>query len=325
MSDRARQRGVALVLALLVVALLTATILPFLYDGRVERSVAANLYTGLQAATLAASGVEVAEALLRQDAADDANPQAKKPHPYAYDGLDEIWARYNDLPLAVAGGVVSLAVADEGGKINLNNLVSPTGPPNEFWLQAVRRLLARREQDPALVEPLVDWLDRDSQPFGFGGAEESYYLGLTPPYRPADGPLATVAELRLVKGWTPEVVAAVTPFVTVARTPTPVNLNTAPAEVLAALADGMSEACVRALVETRQRTPLRTVTEVGQVPGCSGLDTQALGRPGTASVTSRLFSVVVTASFRDSRAVVRAILERQPGGRGVIRRYWRAE
>ncbi len=309
MTSRPRERGVALLLAILVVAVLTVIVLPFLYDGRVERAVAANLYTGLQASHLARSGVVFAEALLRDDT------QTSN----AYDGLDETWAKFNNVPIAAGGGTVAIVVEDETGKLNVNRLVGDNGEPDAQWRSFLDRLLVMRGQDPALVEPLIDWIDPDDRPTGFGGAEASYYLGLTPPYRPANRRLMTIAELRLVKGWEPKVVEAMAPFLTVYGGGQ-VNFNTAPREVLIAL--GLDERQADAVIEQRAKPngAFKNPADIRQVPGLSGPGSENLIRHAT--VKSDAFSVTATAGFRDSVSVVRAVLTR---GAGVERTYWRAE
>lgn len=312
MTRPRRQRGLALLLAVLVVAVLTLTVFPFLYEGRVERAVATNLYTTLQARHLAEGGVVIAEALLREDARVDAQGGGQPP----YDGLGETWARFNNVPIAAAGGAASMVIADEQGKLNLNRVMQNPTTPSAEWRSYLERLLAHLEIDggAALVDALVDWLDGDKQATGFGGAEESYYLGLTPPYPPADGPLATVAELGLVKGWTRETVEKVAPFVTVYGSGQ-LNPNTASREVLIAV--GL-ESQAEAVIAYREKTPFRVVNDLRNVPGVG-----ATNLPQIFNTRSQAFSATVTGSFRDSVAVVRAVLTR--GTTGLDRVYWRVE
>lgn len=307
---RRRNAGVALLLALLVVTVLAATVFPFLYDGRVERAVASNLYTGLQASRLATSGVVVAEALLKADAQDQEGRR--------FDAYSETWAQLNDLPVAAGGGNIAMRIVDESAKLNVNRLVGLNGQVDDAWSDILVRLLMLREQDEstarALVETLIDWIDPDERPTGFNGAEKSYYLGLTPPDEPDDRPLLTIGELRRIKGWEPKVVQAVAPYLTTYGGGR-VNFNTAPREVLVAL--GLDESQADALIAAREKAPLKTPADFRQaVPG--GAE-NVLNRGG---FTSTHFSVTATATFRDSTAVVRAVLERGPR---VERVYWRAE
>ncbi len=292
--------------------------MPFFYDSRIERAVATNLYTGLQASYLARSGVALAEVLLRADLqAENDNTQ-----PRGVDYAGDIWASVNSVPIGLGGGSVSIVVVDEQSKLNLNRLATNNLEQQKRWGGYLERLLHVRGQDPALaydlVEALIDWVDADQTPTGSGGAEAPYYLGLTPPYSPANRPLATVEELRLVKGWTPEVVEAVAPFVTVYGSGA-ININTARLEVLQAV--GLDESQARAVLEYRERGPVKSRNEIRDIRGLSSASAEIF------EVRSDIFSVVATAGFRESRAVVRAVLQRggQGAGGGTRRLYWRAE
>ena len=69
--------------------------------------------------------------------------------------------------------------------------------------------------DPAIVPPIMDWLDPDSIELP-GGAESDYYLGLKPPYAPRNGPMPTLGDLRLIKGIDDATFAKLRNYVTVA-------------------------------------------------------------------------------------------------------------
>jgi hypothetical protein len=88
---------------------------------------------------------------------------------------------------------------DEMGKINLNAwmAVDPTG---QTLYAALLKLPNMTEE---IADSIIDWLDSDDSQRP-SGAESAYYGGLDPPYQAKNGPLATVAELLLVKGVTPQ-------------------------------------------------------------------------------------------------------------------------
>src|SRR6185295_13171549 len=52
---------------------------------------------------------------------------------------------------------------------------------------------------PAIVDGILDWVDRDDNPH-VNGAESDYYQGLTPPYNAKNGPFDDISELLLTKG-----------------------------------------------------------------------------------------------------------------------------
>jgi type II secretory pathway component PulK len=75
-----------------------------------------------------------------------------------------------------------------------NSSSSSTEPANP--------LLNLPNMTPEIAAAMLDWLDSDDSP-RTDGAESEYYLALTPPYSPKNGPLDTLDELLLVRGVTP--------------------------------------------------------------------------------------------------------------------------
>jgi general secretion pathway protein K len=245
---RARERGVALITALLVVALAVVAATAMATRLQVDVRRTANLLHGEQAYAYATAAESWAQVILRQDAAKN-----------NVDSLDEDWASSLP-PITVEGGVVSGHVTDLQGHFNVNNLVK-NGSPSTPDVQYFKRLLEVLGLDPGLVAALVDWIDPDINPTFPGGAEDDVYLLLDPPYRAANHPLVDISELRLVKGFTPEVVAALLPHVTALPDRTTINVNTATPEVLQALAAGMSAQDVQTLIAARQQQPFGTIAQ----------------------------------------------------------------
>jgi hypothetical protein len=143
----------------------------------------------------------------------------------------------------LGGGTITLRIEDATRRLDLN--AAELAP-------AVRRLLAGLGLDPALGDTLADWTDTDDVPRPYG-AERQWYLGRHPALLPANAPLGAVSQLLLVRGWTPEVVARVRPFVATSGERA-VNPNTAPPLVLAAWLG--SESAARAMLAERERRPL---------------------------------------------------------------------
>jgi general secretion pathway protein K len=93
------------------------------------------------------------------------------------------------------------------------------------------------------------------------GAENIYYQSLSQPYRCKNGPLETLQELSLVKGFTPEIIKRVSPHLTVNGT-LAVNVNTASAEVLMSLDLQISRDTAEAIIEYRQTEPVKSVAQL---------------------------------------------------------------
>ncbi|MBK9657525.1 MAG: type II secretion system minor pseudopilin GspK [Rhodanobacteraceae bacterium] len=181
------QRGVALLLALLIVALaaMIATRLFTLTGTGISRS---ESQARLEDAYLLSQGMEdFALALLKRDL--DLG-----------DGIDtrnDSWARPLP-PLPVPGGRVGGALSDLDGRFNLNTLVR-NGARDPVAQARFARLLAALDLEPALLDAVTDWIDVDNQPSP-QGAEDLDYLRADPPYRAANRPFVHVSELRLIKG-----------------------------------------------------------------------------------------------------------------------------
>jgi general secretion pathway protein K len=170
------------------------------------------------------------------------------------DHLKEPWAlRLPAMP--VDNGELAGYIEDQQGAFNLNNLVLG-GNISIAQLDRFRRLLSILGLPPTLANSLADWLDADSeqQP---NGAEDDYYLSLPAPYLAANRTLTDVSELALVRGFTAEIRARLNPFVSALPANTAVNVNTASAEVLSAVIDGLDLDAARSLVAQRDRAYFR--------------------------------------------------------------------
>lgn len=168
-----------------------------------------------------------------------------------------------------------------------------------------------------IVPPILDWLDADSDTRFPNGAEDEYYTRLDPPYRAANGPFADVSELRLVRGMTPEIYAKLAPLITVLGSSVPVNVNTAPPEVLMSLGPGLDRPTADLLVSSRQIQPFATVDALLRHP-------LLVGRPLVAqglSVRSTYFDLHTRIEGEELPQFRRTLLERlSPERVRVVRR-----
>ena len=216
-----RERGVAAVTAILVVAIAASAATLMLAQQSAMVDQAMLIASRAQADQYARAGIDWARGVIQEDSR--ASRQV--------DSLNEAWAQ----PIAalpVDRALVSGAITDEQGKLNLNSLIGDTAKPS---LDAFRALLASQGLAPELADAVVDWIDEDTDLAGPGGAEDAYYLALRKPYRAANAPMSQVEELYRVRGFDAAAVARLRPYVTALPAPTPVNVNTAPEAVLYAV------------------------------------------------------------------------------------------
>ncbi|MEO1204248.1 MAG: type II secretion system minor pseudopilin GspK, partial [Pseudomonadota bacterium] len=192
MIRRHREKGVALITALLITALIGSLAATLSWDNGLDvRRTMTMLYhdEGAQAAYGAESWVL---SLLRDDLADTET-----------DHLGEFWAQ--ELPVLpiesdTIQGVLFGELTDLQGRFNINNLVDADGVINEDAVEQFRRLLLVLELDPRLAGVAADWIDADQEPNFPDGAEDSIYTGNVPPYRAPNHPISTVYDLAGIDG-----------------------------------------------------------------------------------------------------------------------------
>jgi general secretion pathway protein K len=240
MSPRARSRGFAVVLAIAVAATVASVSTFLAWNGTLGLRQIENIASARQSAALVRAASAWAVATLSQDDS-------------RLDYRGEAWARGLP-PIEIDGVRVDATISDEQGKFNVNNLADANGP-RAADVAAFRRLLSQVGLSESLADAVVDWIDADGYVTGSGGAEDSYYLGLDPPYRAANRPMVDVTELLLVRGFDEDRFQRLAPYVTALPVATKVNVNTASAELLSAVVKNLSASDARSIVDARDKTP----------------------------------------------------------------------
>ena len=189
------RRGVVLVAVLLVTVLVTMVAASLMFRMRAETASAGAEERGEQAYAAAVSGLQFALAVLKVSSSDMAswydNPDIFQNQLVVDDGSNRwYFTIYGDDP--TEQGTPRIGLTDEAGKINLNTATPET-------------LLSLKNMTTELVDCLIDYRDADSD-LRPEGAEQEYYDGLRYPYVIPNGPLATVEEALLIKGFSGPVV-----------------------------------------------------------------------------------------------------------------------
>jgi general secretion pathway protein K len=303
-------RGVALLVVLLGVALMTLIVIDFGTTAALGYLSAANQANELRAYFLARSSVAVGLGLLAEDSRMDALMQTP------YDSLNDIWAAPFP-PINVDGGTASISIIDETRKLNINQLINPTtGEIDPQYALVLERLFAILNIPPEIIPALGDWIDADSIPTPQGGAEMDYYLRLVPPYAPRNGLMPTIGDLKMVRGVDDAIFHRLLPFVTVVPE-MQVNANTAPPEVLAALNPQLfaNPDLVKAIVTARMIRPFSNLTDVGNIPGLGQYITDL---SKVLTTRSNFFTISGMGTFAGARKLVHSTFRRQPNGTGLL-------
>lgn len=237
-----QQQGIALITILVMVAL--ATILAATIAKRQASTAENTAYLMRQNQSLLYA--KSAEAFFSELLVDDANNAG------AVDHLQENWAK--PMPaFPVEDGFVSGTLQDESGKFNLNSLVNDEGVPNpqaKLWFE---KLLLRVGLPEKLSEAVIDWQDADDEISGTMGAENSYYQGLPQGYLAANSKFHNVEELKLVRGFEDQKYLQIVDYVSaLPASDSKVNVNTAPAMLLASLDPKLDINAVEQALKKRQ-------------------------------------------------------------------------
>ena len=317
-----KQCGVALLTALLVVSLVTVAAVAMATRQQIDVRRTGNLIHGEQAYDYALAAESWARVILRRDAVNS-----------DYDSLTEDWATSLP-PIAVEGGVVNGVVEDMQGRFNLNNLANlkkktgavagagagagtgtDPGAGKTSNITYYKRLLDILGLDPALADTLVDWVDADSDVRFPNGAEDNYYLGLERPYRTANRMLASVSELRQVKGYDQHTIDLLSPHVTALPAFTSINVNTATPIVLQALNPELKESDVSTLITGRGEKGYENISDFLGSNVLAGLELDT-----DVDIKSDYFRILTDVEIGQSHAQLESLLQRTPKGTRIVSR-----
>lgn len=302
-----RQRGVALIMAIVLVAI--ATVLAVHIGTRAALDLRRT--TGLVALDQGwhvALGAEAWAAEVLNDDAQDSET----------DHLAEAWAQPLP-PLPVDGGEVRGALEDMQGRFNLNNLITAEDrEPDDESVERFERLLVFVGAQPRWARMMADWIDQDTLPGIPEGAEDSVYLAQSPPYRTANTLVSTTTEMMALPGMTRDEFERIRPYVAALPVGTPINLCTAKAPVLAALIDGGTDFGNAELLASNRRNGCFP-TKADLQATLSATAWQALSPK--VSETSNWFRAVTAVRIGTSEFTLYSLIERNgaAGIRTVIR------
>jgi len=221
-SSRRAQRGVALIVAILLVALGTILASAIAY----ENAMTARRGTGTYAfdeSILIAQGAEALAAYgIRQFFQSDPS------HTYIGQGWDKPVG-----PMEVVPGVMlEASLEDMQGRLNLNNLVKNDGTPDQVYVAAFTKLLEMLGLETKWAPMMVDWIDADIVPQSIDGSEDSVYMGQAPPYRTPNRYITSASELLALPGFGRDRYLTLAPYVTALPWKTQINVCTAKDKVL---------------------------------------------------------------------------------------------
>lgn len=295
------QQGMALLLVLVIVALLSALLTEFSFSTLVDLRSAENFRDRTKAFYLARGGVEAARMILGQDR-------------NGYDHPSEPWGSLPTVP--VGEGTVGLKIEDLSGRLYLNNVVDSRSNPlagyHRFLALCQEVLNVSQPEAKDMADSLMAWTDPDP---AFVSPDDSYYAGLSPPYARKRGKLDTVDELLLVRHFDADKVQKLKDYVRVVGDDT-VNINTAPAVVLYAwqFSSGQSQQTlddqdIAALVDYRAKTPFEKIQDLNLVPGI-GSSWAGVWPQASITVKGTVYQATSVGRINEVSRVAQAVIQK---------------
>ena len=263
-SQHRGQAGAALLTAMLIVTLVASLASAMVWRQYRAVQIEAAERARAQSAWILQGVLDWARLILREDARANLNEPV--------DHLGEVWA----VPLAEARlstflaadannkddsgpeAFLSGSLQDAQAQYNLRNLLGGTEVP-ALEQRVLERLCDSVGAPPGSAQTLIRKL-RLSADSKDGGKDSSKGQTNAADNRNPPLPPRNLDQLAWF-GLTPETIERLRPVLTLLPQPTPVNLNTAPREVIAALYDGMDLASAERLVRSRQTQPLRKLQD----------------------------------------------------------------
>lgn len=253
-------RGIALLITILMIAIIVVLTLQFNSSMRYELSGAVNSKDNIMLGYIAKSGYNLALAVLREDEA-------------ASDTLNDDWALLKELSIfserLFESGRFYVEVKDLAGKIQINQLIkldetTGTWIYNEDQKGILMRLLTsdifelEKEAAEDILDNIKDWIDIDDDPTRYG-SENSFYQFLEDPYPCRNGPLRSIYEMTQINGVTKELFfgtngnPGLKEFLTVYGDGLgKININTVDRNILMVLSDDLDEEMVDEILQYRE-------------------------------------------------------------------------
>lgn len=297
--------GMALLLVIAVIAVLSAVVIGFSDRTRTSIEQAYLYQDGVRLQAMVESGIDIALSFLQDDRLAGESDSLLE----AWSGLDEV-----ELSTLFEQGSLRVEIVDLSGYFPINRLLSgedemTESRPSEAFRQVFLRLLnsgefaVDEEQAQVIVDSLTDWLDSDDSPMP-SGAENAYYLALDRPYPARNGLVEVIDELLQVRGITAEILygndekMGLSEYITIHGSGR-ININTAPLPIIKALAPGISDDDVEMVDEFRtdsDSAPL--LGDPGWYRTVAGWPQDVVIEPSLISTRSSYFRINTAARYR---------------------------
>ncbi|MEK6672414.1 MAG: type II secretion system minor pseudopilin GspK [Nitrospirota bacterium] len=295
------EKGMALVITLVILVILTAMVTEFSYGVYTSTASLGNWKESQRLSLIARSGVRLSVKTVSD---------LYQLYSYTYPGRV-------DLPVEnIVGGFdgsLVITVEDENSRFNLNSLVFQNGTLNSEAYTVFRRLLRNLGLEENISDILADWMDRDSAPRA-GATEESA----------KNSHIDSSDELLTIRGISPDTYERLLPYITVygylRRDSALINVNTATIPVIMSIDDRITTDLAERVVRYREIEPFRKTSDLVKVAGFEG----SLGQSLMSKIIVKASNYRIRASAENNKIkrVIDAVVEIKGSDNNLVR-YWK--
>lgn len=308
--DVKKQQGIALIMVLLVVALVTIIAAGIASNQKLSTKRTENILNNEQAYMYLLGAEDWAKDILITDAKDNDT-----------DSLDDNWAAKLP-PIPIDGGTIQGSIEDLQAYFNINSIVDSAGNPVAENIKILKNLVLEiNNQQSNVVIPndidqaVVDWLDKNQDALPPNGAEDGEYLNKRIPYVTANKPMASTSELIKVNGFSYKIYSEMSSYVVaLPASVTTLNVNTINAMQISSLSNQISFEQAKDIIKSRDRKGYKTVDEFLDNPDVKNKNVNR----NLLDVKSSYFLLRARAIIGKSRAELYSILYRNKAGKNNI-------
>ncbi len=282
-----KQKGIALIVVLWMMAIMTLIALVFSQGVRTDVLLSGHFTNQVKATSLAEEGIWRAVMMLLDKA-----PVNTLQEKLRLDG--------SPYELSVEQGQLRVSLQSESALIDLNRAT------DELLLNLLETTMGDIDQASAIVAAILDWRDADSLT-RLSGAEDNEYAIMGVEYGARDGMINSVDELRRIRGVSQELFEKLLPMVTIFSGQTRIAVQVAPREVLLSLPD-MTPGLVDNILAERASDPNYAIMPM--LP--------ARARKYAGAVQSKYIRISSRAEVNGTAAGITAVILLKPGVRQPV-------
>jgi general secretion pathway protein K len=280
------EKGIALIVTLLALVLITAMVVEFSYGVYTGTNALYNWRDSQSLSLMAQSGVNVSARYLSDSL------QGKT---YSYPGSMEFPI---ENPVEDFRGAITVRIEDETSKFSLNAIVDAGGKKNDIPYGLLVNLLKNLSLDEKIAVRILDWIDRDDVA-ELGDSEAGAKNDV----------LLSADELLLIHGISRKDYDTLLPYVTVygtADNSLRININGAEKPVLRCLSTAITDELAQRVIDYRKGNPFQFTSDLGQVTGFD----KDLGIPaGVLAVKGKDFLIKSIASSGGVKRIIETVID----------------